>query len=126
MVCRSPSEVEIQFYLRAMLVVLVALSSVSVAQTPDLYATNHDFFDLTCASGTLQRLLHVEVDTHGQFEISVVRDGAATKYETSTYTNAVVWSEDGEQWILDRFKGTLKSRDNGELLTCERTGGRKF
>ena len=116
---------------RQTLVLLAAIASpwVCVAQTPnDAYDTNHDFFDLLCSDSTStdMRALHVDVDAHGQFDVFIVKDGQRTPVAARTYTNAVTWSESNDQWILDRFKGTLTLKGSKKQLACDRTGGRRF
>ena len=111
------------------LVAAIASPWACVAQTlGDQYDTNHDFFDLTCsdATSTDKRVLHVDVDVHGQFDVFVVKDGQQTPVTAQTYTNAVTWTESNDQWTLDRFKGTLASRGSKKQLACNRTGGRQF
>ena len=116
---------------RKTLVLIAAVTSplVCVAQTPaNDYDTNHDFFDLVCsdATSTDKRVLHVDVDAHGQFDVSLNKDGQRTPVAAQTYTNAVTWREGNEQWTLDRFKGTLMSRYSKKQLACDRLGGRQF
>lgn len=115
--------------IRLLPVVLIALTAPAAAQSPDRYTTNSDYFDLKCSrvpGGAVERVLHVDVDPHGQFEISVSRDGRRVVYPTGTYANAVVWNEGNDRWILDRFKATLQKKGVAGEWSCEREGGRKF
>ena len=110
-------------------VLCASATSSNAQQERDWAATNHDFFDLQCASspsGAPDLLLHVNVAANGQFDVSTKGGGIPVSHDTRTYTNAVTWVDGDDRYILDRSSSELKVRPSGLIYNCKKIGGRKF
>ena len=62
----------------------------------------------------------------GDVYVSTANSTAGAETEAHVYVNAFYWRDQKDEYLVDRFSGTLTIKPGPRSYQCEKLGGRKF
>jgi len=92
-------------------------------------ATHTESFQLVCAAPSTdpkELTFRIRVSALGDVYVSTANSTAGAETEAHVYVNAFYWRDQKDEYLVDRFSGTLTIKPGPRSYQCEKLGGRKF